>query len=705
MKWKGILVLVLAFSATSFLLGDERERFVARSLFEEGVYSFNQRDYSASASAFLRALTADPSYHQARYWLGKAYFQGGYVQNALREWEYFQNALGEDLALENRLERFFYQNSIQEGTEEDLKESYLPTKSLSRRALYRIESPVSIWIDSANSYFVVDYGSKKIFRLGRNGELLETLTDSKWLRPFDLVRNSKGEFWISDFEKDQIHQYSRDRTYIQSIGRSGVQSLEFYGPQGITVDSEDRVYIVDRGNHRVQKLDSKGQFLMLFGEEGRSDSELMNPSDIIVLGDRIYVSDTGNSRVQVFDLSGNWIESLGEGYLVEPRGLALNGNQNILVADRQKGIFTVSLKNREWSLLKSQDESFLQPLDTAIDQNQFLYGVDIEQGEVLTFVPESFKYNHLSLSIIESFFAGFNGKSWLRENLGFLFQEKERPVQHRILVSDAKGKPIDGLKKENFQVTEIIRGRSYPLQNIEVFPEAEIPKALSLVVLRENSMELEGQKDRLESLSRKFLSSLDSKDRVEVLSFGRDYSVLQGFVQSELSPLYAILSGALEKQDKEQKKPKAESVQLGEVLYRAIGDAYRDSQFHGAVLILSSAELLEESIDPYPLDVLVNYARNNQVPIYVLEFREQMKESQPELLLLAEKTGGQYLNAYRSRKAQRIVASIKEASKSIYSIRYLTPSTTSQNQRWRNLRIQVHWNELFGEDRSGYFFR
>ena len=50
--------------------------------------------------------------------------------------------------------------------------------------------------------------------------------------------------------------------------------------------------------------DEKGNLIKNFGDIGSKDGEFLSPSDISVLDDKIYISDTGNSRVQIFDLEG-----------------------------------------------------------------------------------------------------------------------------------------------------------------------------------------------------------------------------------------------------------------------------------------------------------------------------------------------------------------------------------------------------------------
>ncbi len=59
--------------------------------------------------------------------------------------------------------------------------------------------------------------------------------------------------------------------------------------------------MVDEGNNRIQKFDSNGTFISKWGTPGTSEGQFEEPTGIAVdsLGN-VYVVDRGNSRIQVF---------------------------------------------------------------------------------------------------------------------------------------------------------------------------------------------------------------------------------------------------------------------------------------------------------------------------------------------------------------------------------------------------------------------
>ena len=125
-------------------------------------------------------------------------------------------------------------------------------------------------------------------------------------------------------------------TTISQVG--GVSS-----PQGIAVDGAGNVYVADLGNHRVQKFDSSGTFLTMWGSSdggGGVAGKFNSPGGIAVDGSgNVYVSDTSNThRIQKFDSTGTYLSQwgsngVGDGKFSSPWGIAIDGSGNVFVVD------------------------------------------------------------------------------------------------------------------------------------------------------------------------------------------------------------------------------------------------------------------------------------------------------------------------------------------------------------------------------------
>lgn len=78
---------------------------------------------------------------------------------------------------------------------------------------------------------------------------------------------------------------------------SGDPRYSFYQAWGLAIDSRGFMYVMDRGNHRVQVFDEQGQYVRTLGAEGQGPGELQDPMSIAIAGDTVVVIDPANARL------------------------------------------------------------------------------------------------------------------------------------------------------------------------------------------------------------------------------------------------------------------------------------------------------------------------------------------------------------------------------------------------------------------------
>ena len=79
-------------------------------------------------------------------------------------------------------------------------------------------------------------------------------------------------------------------------------------PTGIQVDSDGKLWVVDRGNSRVQKFTRDGEFLGMWGTAGNNQGQFGVPTSIAFDKDgNFYVAEVENSRVQIFSPDGKYL--------------------------------------------------------------------------------------------------------------------------------------------------------------------------------------------------------------------------------------------------------------------------------------------------------------------------------------------------------------------------------------------------------------
>mgnify|MGYP001807831750 FL=1 len=185
--------------------------------------------------------------------------------------------------------------------------------------------------------------------------------------PSDIDVDTEGNLYISDRSNNRIRKVNPDGiiTTIAGLGKPGYggdfgpadKALLKY-PFGISHDNKGNFYIADRGNNRVRKIDQRGIITTIAGDGTHSfggdygpanQSSLAFPTDVIVdsLG-TVYIADRNNNRVRKIDRLGVITTLMGlsqtefngdneisaETTLHLPFALALNGEDRLLVVDR-----------------------------------------------------------------------------------------------------------------------------------------------------------------------------------------------------------------------------------------------------------------------------------------------------------------------------------------------------------------------------------
>src|SRR6185295_596195 len=153
--------------------------------------------------------------------------------------------------------------------------------------------------------------------------------------------NSRGDIFVSEYGlTERVQRFSaQGATLERVIGRAGSGDGEFNRPEGLGIDSADRLYVADSCNHRIQIFSPDGKFLRSYGSAGAGPGELSYPYDVRVdAAGNQFVCEFGNSRLQVFDAQDKLIEVLGgpgaaPGQFSNPWSLALDSKGNLYVAD------------------------------------------------------------------------------------------------------------------------------------------------------------------------------------------------------------------------------------------------------------------------------------------------------------------------------------------------------------------------------------
>jgi sugar lactone lactonase YvrE len=205
--------------------------------------------------------------------------------------------------------------------------------------------PSGIVQDSLGNLFVTDRANHVIRKVSVDGEVsvfagtgIAGFTDGNSLKaqfssPRALAIDKDDNLYVSDTGNHAIRKIT-PRAEVITIAGTGskgnydgtTKSAEFNNPYGIALDSQSNIYVADRSNHRIRKINTRGMVTTLTGSKsGFNDGSLEyakfnSPHGLYIDDDdNLYVADFGNNRIrkiikdQVITVAGSGAASFLDG--------------------------------------------------------------------------------------------------------------------------------------------------------------------------------------------------------------------------------------------------------------------------------------------------------------------------------------------------------------------------------------------------------
>ena len=178
----------------------------------------------------------------------------------------------------------------------------------------RVASPGGIDVDSKRGrIYLVDLGGhnvvvfdlegKYLFSFGKAGE-----DAGEFNRPIPITVNSKEEVVIGDTANSRIQIFDRDGKFLRKFGERGDNAASFQIIKGVAVDSDDNIYVTDGKANQVKIFNTNGEALIAIGSAysvpltmKEAPGGFLLPQGIhIDKNDAIFIVDQANMRFQEF---------------------------------------------------------------------------------------------------------------------------------------------------------------------------------------------------------------------------------------------------------------------------------------------------------------------------------------------------------------------------------------------------------------------
>ena len=209
----------------------------------------------------------------------------------------------------------------------------------------RFQGITGIAVDNKGCLYVADGKSNCIKKFKLDGQFIGQFGNTgtgggQFRTPFGLHLTTSKLLFVCDRDNDRIQVFN-DEQFSYAIGKYGKQPGCFHGPVDLAMNSsEDKLFVTDFQNHRVQVFTPNGDFLKVFGVFPDANCELKNPTGIYYTSiGHVIVSSYGTDRIFVFDdeedgafvavIEGNYE---GKEQFSTPCGVIMRDNGQIVVA-------------------------------------------------------------------------------------------------------------------------------------------------------------------------------------------------------------------------------------------------------------------------------------------------------------------------------------------------------------------------------------
>ena len=203
-------------------------------------------------------------------------------------------------------------------------------------------TPHGIHVDAQGNVWVTDFAANEagtkghqVHKFSPDGKLLMSLGTAgkagsgpnQFNQPNDVITAPDGSIFVSDGHSGQgmtsneamekgrasgatarIIKFSPDGTRLKEWGQIGVRHGEFRTPHALLFDAKGRLWVADRGNHRLEIFDADGKYLESRYMFGRI-------SGFFIKGNQIYAIDSESGPLN----HPNWRDGVRIGPVDEDR--------------------------------------------------------------------------------------------------------------------------------------------------------------------------------------------------------------------------------------------------------------------------------------------------------------------------------------------------------------------------------------------------
>ena len=290
-----------------------------------------------------------------------------------------------------------------------------------------LSTPVGLAFDGVGNLYIADHHDHRIRRVDNRGTITTVAgtgekgyggdgsraVEAQLDGPLGIAIDVAGNLYISDNYNHRIRRVDTAGTITTvagdgrgDFGGDGGPAVKAHVsyPNDVALDGAGNLYIADRWNHRIRRVDATGTITSIAGIGSSSyggdggpavEAHLHEPEDVALdEAGNLYIADSGNHRIRRVDSEGIITTVAGTGtsgysgdggpaveaQLYTPRGVAVDGAGNLYIADYLNG--RIRRVDSEGIITTVTDRADY-PSDLVVDESGTLYIADSENDRIL----------------------------------------------------------------------------------------------------------------------------------------------------------------------------------------------------------------------------------------------------------------------------------------------------------------------------------
>lgn len=240
-----------------------------------------------------------------------------------------------------------------------------------------LSAPSDLFITKDNHVYVADTGNNRIVELDEQGKFVrhigEADGDGMLNQPLGVFVTEEGTIYVADTGNNRIAVFTKGGRFQQAYGKPESPLLPqeyFFVPSKLVVDVRGVMYIVVKDSYQgLLRLDAKGKFTGFFGSN-KTELSWLDRLKRAVLNKKQLEKEIARRPGSIENVA-----LTGEGFLLTTSSGLSDGQLKRLNAGGMD-----AFQNKRFNEF--------QLSDAGVDQSNFLYGVNREDGAISIYDPQ-----------------------------------------------------------------------------------------------------------------------------------------------------------------------------------------------------------------------------------------------------------------------------------------------------------------------------